>query len=74
MITKFALGSLLALGLGFGALAVPGSAESSATPSDCCTLGLVCCETQEACCQEDAPSCCAEGQTCCDAVMACCSQ
>ncbi|WP_144975036.1 hypothetical protein [Bremerella volcania] len=73
MITKFALGSLLALALGFGALTVPGSAASSASQADCCTLGLACCETQEACCQGDKPSCCEEGQACCDAVAACCS-
>ncbi|WP_146115807.1 MULTISPECIES: hypothetical protein [Pirellulaceae] len=74
MITKFVFGSLLALGLGFGALAVPGSAASSAPQADCCTLGLACCETQEACCLEAKPSCCAEGQACCEAVSACCSK
>ena len=73
MITKFALGSLLALGLGFGAMTAPGTGASS-TDVDCCTLGLACCETQEACCQEAKPACCEEGQACCDAVMACCSK
>ncbi|MEW4561115.1 hypothetical protein AB1K70_01230 [Bremerella sp. JC770] len=74
MITKIAFGSLLALGLGFGALTVPGASASSATQADCCTLGLACCETQEACCLEEKPACCQEGQACCDAVAACCSE
>ncbi|MBA2115516.1 hypothetical protein [Bremerella alba] len=74
MITKIAFGSLLAFGLGFGALAVPGTSAATASQADCCTLGLACCETQEACCEKDKPACCEEGQACCDAVAACCSK
>jgi len=73
MITKIAFGSLLAFGLGFGALTASGTSASSA-PADCCTLGLDCCETQEACCLEDKPSCCEEAQACCESVAACCAE
>lgn len=74
MITKFALGSLLALGLGFGTLVGSGTTASSTVQADCCTLGLECCETQEACCQEEKANCCEEAQACCNAVAACCSK
>lgn len=74
MITKFVFGSLVALGLGFGAMSVPATTASQAPQADCCTLQLECCETQEACCDDVKPTCCEEGQSCCEEVAACCSK